>query len=160
MFCSKCGQEYTGSPAYCQNCGAPVADAVKYAGFWRRLAACIIDTILLGLVGSIIGFFISSEDTSGVIALNLISTVVSWLYYALMESSSNQATLGKMALGIIVTDGAGNRISFLRATGRNFAKYISGAILFIGYIMIAFTKKKQGLHDMICDTLVVTGKRA
>ena len=60
-----------------------------------------------------------------------------------------------MALGMKVTDLAGNRISFLRATGRYFAKIISALILFIGFIMVAFTEKKQGLHDMIAGTLVV-----
>ena len=78
-----------------------------------------------------------------------------WLYFALMESSSKQATLGKMALGIIVTDLNGNRLSFGRATGRYFGKIISGAILMIGYIMAGFTEKKQALHDIIAGCLVV-----
>ena len=81
--------------------------------------------------------------------------VVSWLYFALLESSPKQATLGKMALGIKVTDLDGNRISFGRATGRFFAKIISGVILMIGYIMAAFTAKKQALHDIIASTLVI-----
>ena len=72
-----------------------------------------------------------------------------------MEASSKQGTLGKMVLGIIVTDEAGNRISFGRATGRYFGKILSSLILLIGYIMIAFTKKKQGLHDLLASTLVV-----
>ena len=71
-----------------------------------------------------------------------------------MESSSTQATLGKMAMSIVVTDISGNRVSFGRATGRHFAKIISAIILYIGYLMIAFTEKKQGLHDIIADTLV------
>jgi len=78
-----------------------------------------------------------------------------WLYYALMESSSRQGTLGKMALRIIVTDLDGKRISFGKASGRYFGKIISGIILYIGFIMIAFTEKKQGLHDMLASTLVV-----
>jgi uncharacterized RDD family membrane protein YckC len=72
-----------------------------------------------------------------------------------MESSYLQATLGKMAIGIVVTDLEGKRISFARATGRHFAKIISGFILFIGYIMAGFTQKKQALHDLIADCLVV-----
>lgn len=87
-----------------------------------------------------------------------ISTLINWLYFALMESSGRQATLGKMALGIVVTDLNGDKIGFGRATGRYFAKILSGLILFIGFIMVAFTQKKQGLHDMIAGTLVV--KRA
>ncbi len=78
-----------------------------------------------------------------------------WLYYALFESSSKQATLGKMALGIVVTDIDGNRISFGRANARFWSKIISGMILGIGFLMAAFTEKKQGLHDMIAGTLVI-----
>lgn len=72
-----------------------------------------------------------------------------------MESSPTQATLGKMTLGIIVTDTEGKRVSFGRATGRHWAKIISGLILFIGYFMAAFTSRKQALHDIIADCLVV-----
>jgi len=75
-----------------------------------------------------------------------------------MESSSRQATLGKMALGIVVTDMDGKRISFGRAVGRNLGKIISQIILLIGYFMIAFTQKKQGLHDIIANCLVVVKK--
>jgi uncharacterized RDD family membrane protein YckC len=78
----------------------------------------------------------------------------SWIYEAAMESSSKQATLGKMVFGMRVTDLAGNRISFARATGRHFAKYISAMILLVGYIMAGFTQNKQALHDMIAGTLV------
>jgi uncharacterized RDD family membrane protein YckC len=75
-----------------------------------------------------------------------------------MESSSRQATLGKMALGIVVTDMDGKRISFGRAVGRNLGKIISQIILFIGFLMVAFTQKKQGLHDIIANCLVVVKK--
>lgn len=83
------------------------------------------------------------------------SIILQWLYFALMESSKKQATLGKMALGIKVTDLQGNRISFGRATGRYFGKILSGLILNIGYIMAAFTEKKQALHDMMANCLVI-----
>jgi len=78
----------------------------------------------------------------------------SWLYEAFMESSSYQATLGKMIFGMKVTDLNGNRISFGRATGRHFAKWLSAMILGIGYIMVGFTERKQGLHDLLAGTLV------
>jgi uncharacterized RDD family membrane protein YckC len=81
--------------------------------------------------------------------------VLQWLYFALMESSAHQATLGKMALGIIVTDMQGQRLTFGRATGRFFAKILSGCMIYIGFIMAAFTERKQALHDMIASTLVV-----
>jgi uncharacterized RDD family membrane protein YckC len=86
---------------------------------------------------------------SGTIAL-----LGNWIYEAAMESSSKQATVGKMALGLKVTDLEGRRISFARATGRHFAKLISGMILLIGYIMAGFSQRKQALHDMIAGTLV------
>jgi uncharacterized RDD family membrane protein YckC len=91
----------------------------------------------------------------GMMMLFVVIAAAGWLYFALMESSSKQGTLGKMALSIVVTDVNGNRITFGRATGRYFGKILSGLILYIGYIMVAFTEKKQGLHDMIAGTLVV-----
>jgi uncharacterized RDD family membrane protein YckC len=87
--------------------------------------------------------------------LALLRVVLHWLYYSLLESSAWQATLGKKALGLEVTDLDGNRISFGRATGRFFAKFISWMILFIGYIMAGFTEKKQALHDILAGTLVI-----
>ena len=72
-----------------------------------------------------------------------------------MESSSKQATLGKLALGIVVTDLNGNRISFGRATGRYFGKIVSGMIFAIGYIMAGITERKQALHDIMASCLVV-----
>ena len=79
----------------------------------------------------------------------------SWLYHTLMESSHHQATLGKMALGIKVTDLDGNRISFTRANGRFFGKWLSGAVMNVGYLMAAFTEKKQALHDILASCLVI-----
>jgi uncharacterized RDD family membrane protein YckC len=84
-----------------------------------------------------------------------IVLVGAWLYFALMESSPRGATVGKMALGLRVVDVQGQRISFMRATGRFFAKFISGLILMIGYLMVAFTDRKRGLHDIMAGTLVV-----
>lgn len=89
------------------------------------------------------------------VIIGLLALVLQWLYFALMESSKNQATLGKMIVGIIVTDLYGNRISFGKASGRFFGKILSGLILNIGYIIAAFTEKKQALHDMIAGCLVV-----
>ena len=84
-----------------------------------------------------------------------LGLILNWIYYAVMESSSTQATLGKMALGIKVVDLEGHRISFTKATGRYFGKFISLLILFVGFIMVAFTKKKQGLHDIMAGCLVI-----
>jgi len=89
---------------------------------------------------------------SGVVVMLVVFG--SWLYEAFMLSSAYQATLGKMIFGMKVTDIYGNRISFARATGRHFAKWLSGLIMCIGYVMVGFTERKQGLHDLLAGTLV------
>jgi uncharacterized RDD family membrane protein YckC len=86
---------------------------------------------------------------------DLVVVAIDWLYFAYQESSPAQATLGKRALGIKVTDLQGNRISSARATGRYFAKILSIVTFLIGYIIAAFTARKQALHDLVADTLVV-----
>lgn len=159
------GYSYNSNSNYYTN---PYAYAQPYAGFWIRFGASIIDgiisvvgiLILYGIVGVIIGF--GTMNTGGNwleiltgITGNLIGIIGGWLYFAFFESSIYQATPGKMAVGIRVVDLAGNRLSFGRATGRHFAKWISQLTLYIGYIMAGFTEKKQGLHDMIAGTLVV-----
>lgn len=88
-------------------------------------------------------------------AAGFVSFLVGWLYFASLESSARQATLGKSAMGLVVTGTNGNRISFLRATGRYFAKWLSAIILLIGFIMAAFTARKQALHDILASTLVL-----
>lgn len=90
-----------------------------------------------------------------VLFIAFLSKIVEWLYFAIMESSTHQGTLGKIALGIKVTDIQGNRISFARATGRYFGKILSGLVLMIGFIMAGFTEKKQALHDILADCLVI-----
>jgi len=134
--------------------GGAAIQSTAYAGFWRRVAAVLIDGLILSVVLIPLSLVLRDPDQQTTI-YTPISTVINWLYFALMESSDRQATLGKMALGIVVTDLDGNKIGFGRATGRYFAKILSGLILFIGFIMVAFTAKKQGLHDMIASTLVV-----
>ena len=131
---------------------------VAYGGFWIRLVAYIIVlSVVVGVLASIMGLniFDLESEASYDPTLNLISAVISWLYFALMESSERGATLGKMALGLRVVSNDGQRLSFLNATGRYFAKILSAMILCIGFLMIAFTDRKRGLHDMIASTLVV-----
>jgi uncharacterized RDD family membrane protein YckC len=84
-----------------------------------------------------------------------LQIVIVWLYYALQECSPVQATLGKRAMGIKVTDDYGRRIGFGRATGRYFGKIISGIIFNIGFLLAGWTARKQALHDMLAGTLVV-----
>ena len=133
-----------------------------YAGFWLRFCAVVIDGIVLYIpaviiIGITIGVFAISDKRADTF-IDALYFLISLIYSSLMESSSWQATVGKRLIGIKVTDINGNRISFERATGRTFAKMLSGLILGIGYIMIAFTKRKQGLHDMLAGTLVVKDK--
>jgi uncharacterized RDD family membrane protein YckC len=146
---------------------APLA-GIQYGGFWIRVVAAIVDAIILRVVVAPVGFIFGSLGMAGMMTglphrglrlfgggLTFILLLFgSWLYEAFMESSSYQATLGKMIFGMKVTDLNGNRISFERATGRHFAKWLSGIILCIGYIMVGFTERKQGLHDLLAGTLV------
>ncbi len=157
---------------------APVVAASPYAGFWIRFVAFVIDAVIIGAAMWPFGFIfmgrfmpdmVMGRDPdlpfrmmpmlmAGGFALFCLRTIVFWLYEALMLSSSKQATVGKIAMGIRVTDPNGMQLSFARATGRHFAKYISGFILMIGYIMAAFTDRKRALHDMIADTVVLKSR--
>jgi len=152
----------------------PGTPRVQYAGFWLRFLAYLIDSLVLsvpavflvflmfvGMAGSLSQIERRNEvvPVLGSILFFILFYVLLfaglWLYYAIMESSSWQATLGKKALNLQVTDLDGRRISFGRASGRFFGKLISGMILNIGYIMAGFTEKKQALHDMIAGCLVL-----
>ena len=132
---------------------------VAYAGFWLRLVAYIIDAMILGMAG-VIAFFplfranihaftaqnpweVYTSMSRPLFAIRLLALMLSWIYYASMESSTWQATLGKKILGLKVTDLAGNRISFGRASGRFFGKILSGMILGIGFLMAGFTARKR-----------------
>ncbi len=135
---------------------------MKYAGFWIRVVAALIDGFLLMIVVwpfyiYVLGISMSTMTifSKSYFSMVLLGLAIGWLYSAGMESSKYQGTLGKMAVSIKVTDMNGKRISFGKATARFFSKYLSAVILYIGYFMIAFTKKKQGLHDLIANTLVV-----
>ena len=136
---------------------------MSYAGFWKRFGALFIDTIVTIIGGAVIGFIFAIilfaggiEDPDVLEGLgNILGFFLGWLYFSLMESSPTQGTLGKMALAIRVNDLEGNQVGFGKATGRYFGKIISTLILLIGFIMVAFTEKKQGLHDMMAGCLVV-----
>ncbi len=156
---------------------------VRYAGFWLRFAAYIIDQFIIGVAGfiiavpiilGIIAFGLNLDGikypreffahdgllmVGGIIGLIMLaimfSIVMKWLYYALMESSKYGGTVGKIAVSIKVVDMDGNRITFGRATGRYFSRIITNMTLLIGYILAGLTEKKQALHDMIASCLVV-----
>ncbi|KPF63416.1 RDD family protein [Porphyrobacter sp. AAP60] len=137
---------------------------MDYAGFWIRVLAYIIDFIPLVIIGVVLAFvsgqpLMDADPAAPVYGWgDLMNLVIGIAYFVGFESSAYQATPGKMALGLIVVDTEGRRISPLRALGRYLAKIPSAMILLIGFIMVAFTERKQGLHDYIASTLVVKGK--
>ena len=194
MFCSRCGLKVEEGLRYCGACGqevglpvtppqisasAPISVPHRYAGFWLRFVAHLIDHIVLGIPFFLIvmvpiflfgGLHLLAHrgvpgppDPVFVAAIFLrffflivLFVVAQWLYFAGMESSAREATFGKAAMSLRVTGLTGQHLSFGHATGRYFAKIISGLIpLGIGYFMAGFTEKKQALHDMIAGTLVL-----
>lgn len=160
-YCSHCGSQMPLEDIVCINCGSrnfiekqgfnsnatyggyhqSDNNYVEYAGFWRRAVATLIDGIILWIFTAFMGDF--------------LGFIVNWLYQAILESSEMQATLGKKAIGLKVTDLDGNRISFARASGRYFATILSSITFGIGFIMAGFTEKKQALHDIIAGCLVI-----
>jgi uncharacterized RDD family membrane protein YckC len=171
-------------PANVGVAGFSTTRSVTYAGFWLRFVAHLIDGLIVGagvfvlviplvfltgLAATLESLPHRMEGMEGqpspavigaifslVFMFVAVSVLLQWLYYAYLESGEKQATWGKQALGLYVTDGAANRVSFGRASGRFFAKMISGMIpLGIGYIMAGFTERKQALHDMIAGCLVL-----
>ncbi len=150
----------------------------NYAGFWLRFVAYIIDSIILGIVQSIVvvpllavfgitfasGINNMSEDEMVGAAIAFITAmsgisflffILQTLYFTIMEASKYQATFGKMALGLKVTDADGKPVDFVKSLIRNLGKIVSSAIFMIGYIIAGFTAKKQALHDMIAGALVL-----
>ena len=181
VICPNCRAAVDSEAERCANCGEPLRvtaqvqppppppptssttyaspvptpeQRVAYAGFWIRVLAYFIDAILLSIAGVVLRLVLGLALGSTLLVL-----VVNWLYFALMESSASQATIGKTACGLRVTDESGRRISFGRATGRYFAKFISAILLLIGFMMVGWTQRKQGLHDLIAGTLVVRTKQ-
>ena len=182
--CPKCGRvitvdsQSTGSVGQCPYCKAVVRSprtgtvpmtVPDYATFGDRAAARILDAIIVMVPSFIISSLFSagvesrmtddiSQFIGGQIAFKVMSIIVAWLYFATMESSKNQGTLGKMALGIRVVDINYARISFGQATGRYVGSIISAITLGVGFLIQPFTKKKQTLHDMMASCLVVKGE--
>jgi len=167
--------------------GMPMVSAARgagiYAGFWLRFVAAIIDGIILGIPYGFLGavmflsavpmiqaltqtpnpnpFALISVLLSRIIAFSFLYLLGIWLYQAGLESSQWQATLGKKALGLYVTDLEGNRVTFGKASGRFFAgrglgfvPYLGGLYYLVDCIVAGFSEKKQALHDMIASCLV------
>jgi uncharacterized RDD family membrane protein YckC len=150
--------------------GLPAAGAagpLVYGGFWLRFVAMIVDGMVLGIVLGPLAFigvvllptFLPRSDMMLLAVLAgfltyVVMAVIAWVYFAKSESGAKMSTIGKRAFGLQVTDLNGQRVSFGRATGRFFGKILSG-FFFIGYIMAAFTARKQGLHDLLAGCLVI-----
>lgn len=180
-LCSECGQTFAeedmirfGEAWVCAACkplfvqkikeGVTLAGQMEYAGFWIRLGAWFIDYIVMAIASAIIYIpltvmGVSSFDEPAAFALiQIVSTILNFIMPAAYESwfvGKYAATPGKMACKLKVVMAEGDRVSFARAIGRHFAKYISGLILGIGYIMAGFDEQKRTLHDRICDTRVI-----
>jgi uncharacterized RDD family membrane protein YckC len=180
MFCTNCGVALYEGAAFCSACGQPVSGGmpqalprkVAYAGFWLRAVAAIIDSLVLAIPTFVIVVFavaflgVQLPPPEAIengalppmrffLPMEGAFVTVHWLYFALMESSGWQGTLGKRALGIGVADMQGKRVSFGRASGRFFGKIISGLTLFVGYVLAGFTERKQALHDILANCIVV-----
>jgi uncharacterized RDD family membrane protein YckC len=181
-FCGGCGNSLsppvpavalTAEQAYSESIKGfsprtPLVSA-RYSGFWMRTLAAIIDSVLLQagvmilMLPLFLSWFAAVSDTYTIEELELMGQGmgflmglgIQWLYFTLLEASSWQATLGKKILGLRVTDMEGNRIGFGKANARYWGKLLSSIILLIGFFMVAFTEKKQGLHDKLANTLVV-----
>jgi uncharacterized RDD family membrane protein YckC len=169
------------APARAYAAAPPVAyvaaPASPYGGFWIRLMAHLLDHVILGAVAAPLFFIMAmptilrvaheaerNQEPSPEMIVSILSSVFfyvvvafagQWLYEAWLTSSSWQGTIGKRVLRLKVVDEAGNRISFGRATGRFFAKILSSMFFCIGFLMIAFTERKCGLHDMLAGTVVL-----
>ena len=114
-----------------------------YAGFWWRILAGLIDNIILAIISLALSFM----------GLPFIGFFIYWLYFVILQSSEKRSTLGMRVCDIKIHDEHFNKLGFWRLTGRYFATGLSGIILLIGFFMIVFTKRKQGLHDLIARTI-------
>jgi uncharacterized RDD family membrane protein YckC len=182
MVCSRCGAKNPEDAKFCIECGAKFVrrdeniSAVSYSefgSFWERFLAFFIDSAILTfgsiavsfLVAFFIGFIMALmgseiEEMEGffIVLYYIMAFISGWLYFTIMQSSKLQATVGKKACNLVVTNSTGNRISFGKANVRFWSKFISSAIFGIGYLMAAFTEKHQALHDMIAGTVVLKRK--
>jgi uncharacterized RDD family membrane protein YckC len=189
MFCSECGRPAPadelarfGDRLVCLDCknsyaqklreGVAIHPAVRYAGFWIRLVAALIDGIILFIVGSIFQYAVLGAraaspvfdpahpeahlgETFAVLGIVWLIGIATGATYEGVFVYKLGATPGKMALGLKVIRPGGGPVGLGRAVGRYFGKMLSAMALFIGYIIVGFDSEKRGMHDMICDTRVI-----
>ena len=189
MFCSECGRPAApddlarfGDHFVCIECkaayahklreGVPAAETVRFAGFWIRVVAAIIDGIILLIANSILQFAVLGPRAASPFpdpvhpAAHLAESIViigaTWMLGIIVGATYEGlfiaklgATPGKMALSLKVVRRGGGPVSLGRAVGRYLAKMLSSFTLGIGYILAAFDSERRALHDMICDTRVI-----
>ena len=131
-------KQHTGSKS------GPVMTQIQYANMGKRILACIIDWVIVSILTGV--FYTKAGSFSWLIMV---------LYFAVMESSSYQATFGKMVMNLKVVDTKGRKLGFMHSVGRNAGKWVSTITLFIGYFMAFFTERNQALHDIMASTIVV-----
>jgi uncharacterized RDD family membrane protein YckC len=181
-YCAACGGYHADDAGYCPFCGAPVGSTpavVVYSGFWRRVAGLIIDSLVIGIPFSVLTSIVGGNGLKATTTTNhatgtqvthfhlapgrffgllLLQLAVAGAYSAILQSSSRQATLGQMALGIRVTDLAGGRITLARGVGRYLGYLLSDFLLGLGNLVMLFTERKQALQDLLAGTLVVRAR--
>jgi uncharacterized RDD family membrane protein YckC len=153
-LCPNCHAVVDASSAYCSSCGWPLGSAEhapRYAPFWRRCVAAFIDFIIVGVAANLIEFVAQSGSS---VAENVFLLLL-FVYYSLFEASSEQATIGKRVMGLIVCGADGRRLTLPRAAIRTLAKALSLLTCGVGFIMPLLTPWKQALHDKLTDTIVV-----
>jgi len=137
---------------------SPDADVQPYAGFWLRFAAYLIDSIVLFVIQMALAAAVILMDPGDLRAFLNVAPVgwaLTWAYFAVLESSPLQGTVGKHALGLYVADVYGDPIGLGRASARYLLKLLSTFLLMAGWIMAAFTPRKQALHDLVARTVVL-----
>jgi|SRR5450432_2099304 len=181
IFCNVCGFNSASDAQFCQRCGAGLAPpppspsfaavaAPHYGGFWIRVVASVLDFVLMFIAFIPVRILLGSIVTITAMNAQLpmhelfvlrrairigVAVVLNLTYRTAMESSRFQATFGKLAVGLKITDERGSPISFGRAVVRYFSKLLSLLALGLGYVIAGFDAQKQALHDRIAGTLVM-----
>jgi uncharacterized RDD family membrane protein YckC len=152
MICPYCRTRNDIGVRFCKKCGSNLQnlkDYTDYVGLGTRICAFSLD-VLVTIVPAALILWIATDLS--IIPILIVIFVISWVYTAALESSSRQATLGKMVTGIRVVDAYGRRISFWTATVRHFAKLLDSGSY---WYLVSFSEKKQAMHDMVANTYVV-----
>ncbi|SKC46505.1 RDD family protein [Ohtaekwangia koreensis] len=126
---------------------------LKFAGFWIRTCALLIDLVILMFVISIVSVLVLGDAGEGVLFVIVFWAIII-LYFSILESSGKQATFGKQAVRIKVGKSQGEKLSFANALGRSFGKFVSQLFFCIGFMMVGWDSNKQGIHDKLANTYV------